>query len=347
MSLILSDEQIEQYLSEITTGLKSVIIDISDFLSEKAPTENIQKKYKFILRHPSLIERRIANMRYNDAYAKAQEEGFRSLSELEKDFIEKYNLYTENDKKREDYLRAEIDVQNALFKAAKQPSYKEKYRESLEAAKSKYFNWVFKKLKYNDHTRESISDKARILYLVSVCTLDYATLDQYWENEDQFYNNNDAIFNSLVLKRLQIELKDFLVGYETRVLRAIARSNQWKSIWSISLKTGAPLFGVPLTGGKNIFDGPVSSWTHAQIQLCNWSMLYDSVMRGMEPPPNSIYENDELFDKYVSKLVEKQERERIKNLGASGGSAYDHGDVVVIDPQEKELLFDDKGNLRK
>lgn len=327
-SVHLTDEEIEQYLSEITAGVRPAVIS----------KEN-GNPVRVLIRNPTAHERRVANSYYKDSFERAKKEGMRTREQIEKEFISYYKLYTEEDKLTEAHLRDQVKVQQKLFKAARSPHYKDLYKSRIENAEQEYYEFVYKKLKYEMHTAEVHADSKRMNYYVFCCILDFYTLDPIWNSYSDFESEKDAIF----IRNLREEVRNFFYGISVDVLRALSRTQQWRAIWNVSVKTGAPLFGIPMHGGQNLFSGPVSTWSYSQIQLCSWSIFYDNVLQSAEPPPQFVVDNDELLDKYVDQQVKKQEMERAKNTG-TGKSAFDHEDVIVLG-EDKQFMFDENGNL--
>lgn len=333
----LTDVEITRYITEITTGLKPV--KVRKIIGENEAVVTV------MLRQPFGNEKRIAQLKYDNAYAEAKESGIRTRNDIQKEFIEKYNIYTEDDKRKESALQGEIDALKVMYRSALTPQYKANYKEKINEAENKYFEFISKRAAYDKFSVESIAEIARLKYLVFCCTLYLESLEPIWKDYSSFEEEHEAIFIGDLINQISI----MLLGYPSDILRAIARSYQWRSIWNVSAKTQAMLFGMPIgvqRAGTNPFSAAVADWSNAQIQLCNWSIFYDNLMQSPEPPPHQVLEDDDLCDKYVEKQIEKQEKERLKNVGPKGPAGNGGSDVFVFG-DEKEFLFDDEGNLRK
>jgi hypothetical protein len=92
-------------------------------------------------------------------------------------------------------------------------------------------------------------------------------------------------------------------------IRAIARSEPWKTMWGI-FKKGGDLFGEPAI---NLSQG--------RQNLCSYSMMYDSVYENPESPNEKIIEDDDCLDgwfisqrrKHEKSKKEKESEDFIKN----------------------------------
>lgn len=335
----LTDEEIDRYISEITTGLKSVKV-------RKINSSGHQEVVSAMLCQPSGEDKRLAQIRYVEAKEIAKEVGLRTKSEIMKEFVDKYNIYTSNDKVIEASLKDQIKAQQSMYKSAKLPEYKANFKDKIIEAENKYFEFTAKKMQYEKFSVEEKAEEARAKYLVYCCTLDSMDLSRYWSTYKAFQDETDMDF----IRDLSHEVRVFMFGYAADILRALARSHQWKSIWIVSMKTQASLFGMPIgirRAGSSPFSSPVADWSMAQLQLCNWSIFYDNIMQGSEPPPNSVVEDDDLLDKYVEVQIKKQEKDRKGNLSSSSGSKAGEAEDLFIYGDEKEYMFDENGELRK
>lgn len=75
-------------------------------------------------------------------------------------------------------------------------------------------------------------------------------------------------------------------------VRAIAKSEPWRTMWRVSLKGGSTIF-------KNGF------LTNMQFFLSHWSLMYDYGRESMDSPPNSVFEDDDLFDEWLESQSSK------------------------------------------
>jgi len=82
----------------------------------------------------------------------------------------------------------------------------------------------------------------------------------------------------------------------TPLYRSIARSDYWRSFWTID-KT-------------NVFKGPVTLWTEEQRTLAGYSAMYDSIYEHPEHPIDSVINDDDMLDGWM--IMQRREREKTK-----------------------------------
>lgn len=128
---------------------------------------------------------------------------------------------------------------------------------------------------------EGVADFARSIWIISktVYTPDKKLYD--WSNYSlsslmNYYNSN------------QISSMDF---------RSVARSEPWRSMWSVGKKQG------------NAFGKPACELTKDQISLSSYSSMYDNVYESSEAPDEKVIEDDDCLDGWFI----KQRREYDKN----------------------------------
>jgi hypothetical protein len=126
----------------------------------------------------------------------------------------------------------------------------------------------------------------------------------YFEDGDKFWSN-DQIFNAshefkLIDKLCNIFFK--ISRVDTRIIREMARSNIWRSIWS-SCKTGNP------------FGKPILELSYNQQSLIHWSCVYDGVYEAYERPTKDIIDDDDILDSWFIKQGKKIEEKSKKQFG--------------------------------
>lgn len=76
---------------------------------------------------------------------------------------------------------------------------------------------------------------------------------------------------------------------ETVILREVARSTEWRLIWTLSREN------LPA-----IFDRSVGDFTVNHRMLIYWSRVYDSAFECQEPPEDDTVQDNDLFDEWLS-----------------------------------------------
>lgn len=128
---------------------------------------------------------------------------------------------------------------------------------------------------------EGVADFARSIWIISktVYTPDkklYGWSDHSLSSLMNYYNSN------------QLSSMDF---------RSVARSEPWRSMWSVGKKQG------------NAFGKPACELTKDQISLSSYSSMYDNVYESPEAPDEKVIEDDDCLDGWFI----KQRREYDKN----------------------------------
>jgi hypothetical protein len=76
---------------------------------------------------------------------------------------------------------------------------------------------------------------------------------------------------------------------ETHVLRQIARSPEWRLVWTLSRENLSSVFG-----------RPSGDLTLNQRMVTYWSRVYDSAFESHEPPEHGTIDDDDLFDQWLA-----------------------------------------------
>ena len=116
-----------------------------------------------------------------------------------------------------------------------------------------------------------------------------------------YYNDNTKVFedfNSVdyeLLNSLSININQNMIDMST--FRQLARNEIWKNYWSAN--------------NSNIFGKPTINWTDEQKTLVVISKMYDSAYEHPECPPDSIIEDDDMFDGWM--IIQRREHEKNKD----------------------------------
>ncbi len=113
---------------------------------------------------------------------------------------------------------------------------------------------------------------------------------------DTFWEEPSDILDRVVQAQVNLRL-------DNTVLREIARSDPWRTIW-VCRKGEGVVFGVP----------PVD-YTEEQRSLVGWSGLYDNIYEHSDCPPDAIIEDDDMLDGWL--IDQRQQREKRQNKQAA------------------------------
>ncbi len=142
-------------------------------------------------------------------------------------------------------------------------------------------------------------------------SLDYITLEGYIDNlKDQYLlvhsiydSNNTLVFKDInsvdaeLLGRLANEINQNTISMDT--FRKLARFPKWKNYW--------------ICNKNNLFNKPTTEWTEEQQTLVLMSNMYDNAYEHPECPPDSVIEDDDMFDGWLIHQRRENEKNKEKN----------------------------------
>ena len=116
----------------------------------------------------------------------------------------------------------------------------------------------------------------------------------YDDNDQKLFNNIDNI-NFSLFNSLSNTIHENLIPAEA--FREIARSDVWRNYWSANKDM--------------IFDKPTINWTDEQKTLVILTKMYDNAYDHPERPPDSVIEDDDMFDGWM--IMQRRQNEKDKN----------------------------------
>jgi len=141
-------------------------------------------------------------------------------------------------------------------------------------------------------------------------SFDHLTLNGYYESIKNQYllvysihtNANEKVFNNI--EDIDNSILDLFAQHisantiDIGTFRQIARSDIWRNYWSAN---------------KNlVFDNAVVNWTDEQKTLVVLTKMYDSAHEHTECPPDSVFEDDDMFDGWMISQRRENEKSRSK-----------------------------------
>ena len=179
----------------------------------------------------------------------------------------------------------ELKVQ--IFKSNFKPERKEKVRRTLRLAEKKLLELLNDKHSYSFATCNGYAIFCREHWVVENTTR-YPDGTPYDWGEDTIPE---------VLKFKQNE------RLEDSSLREIAKSGEWKTIWSTSKKQGA------------IFGKSGIELTDEQRSLIAWSLMYDNIHESPECPADKLVDDDDALDGWM--IIQRRKREKDMGQGSA------------------------------
>lgn len=258
----LTDIQLEEAMSEIVFGRKVFFYK-----------ENVMG-----IRYPTSKELDGSKIVYIGKYKKIQSLGFKTREELKifyiKNGILKKDFYVEIKKIND---RAEV-----LYNARKKTGDAFQLIQIDNEIKMLYdrlYQMEIEESFYMTNSIEHGAEYSRLNYLISRCTMCGEELEnRYWESYDSFKMDKD----SELVRICRDNYRELKGGLDDKIIRAVARSREWRRRWEISKKTQTP-----------VFDGVSANWDKNKVELCYWSNFYDNIFECLKIDDESVLEDDD------------------------------------------------------
>ena len=310
-------DELERYLSRIFTGVELVYINngSTDICVEFRPITNA-----IILR---------ANLIFDKVYKEAIAEGMLSSKDLEK-LIKERNIFTEEDEKKIEKLRTQLEAQEILLaKTTVVKAKQDRIKGVIKTMRDEMASIHSKKTSKMNMSAEAKAEEGKSLYLCWASAVNADTKKPLWPTYDAILKETNLTFKDSVF----LNFLTYNRGIDTRIIRHIARSNLWRIRYVTSLKTSESLFGVP-----------TSEYTNDMLNLAYWSNYYQSIYEMMpeDRPSDLVIEDDEALDAYMQSYYQERNKEdaarRSKDRSSGKLSAFDKEEVIVT--QSNELYED-------
>tara|TARA_B100001094_G_scaffold327522_1_gene385946 strand:- start:1335 stop:2390 length:1056 start_codon:yes stop_codon:yes gene_type:complete len=146
----------------------------------------------------------------------------------------------------------------------------------------------------------------------------------YKDSKLIFDNNQDG--NFLLFNEVVSEINKHALGMSD--FRKLARESAWKNYWNCD-KT-------------RVFQGCVQEWSDEQRTLANISRMYDSVCDHPEPPEDSVIEDDDMLDGWMTHQRRKNKKEKSKNLYDAQNPRLQKAQEVFLVANEDQSIEDIK-----
>jgi len=283
---------------------------------------------KYLLAAPSPKERYFSEEIYETVLREAETEGLLNNTGI-LNFLVKRKLWTEAQDDALFGLPKDIETfKRTMYENRLQSDKVEGIRVHLVKARTQWENLYKIRHSHDDLTCEGQATLAKGRYLIG-CGLRTKSGKRLFKGET-FWEDQSGILESAISAYSSVKLNE-------SSLRQIARSDEWRSHWSMK-KSGIPLF-----------NSCVSNLTDEQRSLIGWSLLYDSIHEHSEAPSKSIIDDDDMLDGWLIIQREKSSKnddkkdvegiiknERIKNsqeVFIMAGTAKDAKKIDALNDQ--------------
>jgi hypothetical protein len=243
---------------------------------------------ELILYNSSLSDRKRSVLVYEKAYLKAIEIGLLTEEELKMFYIEA-DLWSVDKEIRIETIRSDIHkITKGLLSLIFYPSKLRMAKAMLRKAEKELRNLIVEKMTLLRHTAEDYALSQKQRYIISKVV--HVDDGRFWKSDRDFDNEQDI---QLVNRLCSLLFDESRLGI--KIIKEVARSNQWKVIWSATKNSG------------NLFETQPICWTDNQIDLAYWSSVYDMVLEAYERPSKEIIDDDDLLDSWFINQHDKIE----------------------------------------
>jgi hypothetical protein len=225
-----------------------------------------------IIRSPTLSVLYEASEIYAQFYDSAVNAGIMT----EQDSMNLLVSQGEWDQEKEKLLQEDLPKQiehwkEEIYRAYYQSERKNTVRKYLEIAKIELNKLISIRHFYDHVSCSGVANYAKLQFIIEKCV--YKGKKRY----------NWAEYSPYTLMSFQ---QENLIREED--IRELSHNHPWYIMWQAGKKVG------------NVFGKPSVKFDYDQQRLVMWSMLYDNINEGTEPPPQDIIDDDDALDGWMS-----------------------------------------------
>lgn len=255
--------------------------------------------------YPSLSIKYESEIYYEDLYDKYKFSDWVLESDI-LNILKENRLWSDMNEKEMSNLQKQIDqVKIELFKSFYATKKQKSIRAKLNNLKETYQKYYNVRHSLDHLTVEGFCEKYKN---------DYLLIHSIFKKQDgeliRFFDNLNP--DSKLLEDVTYEIGQHSI--DIPVFRRIARGDLWRTYWSAN---------------KNfLFEKASSEWTDEQRTLVVFSKMYDSAHESTEPPPDPVFDDDDMFDGWIllqneNANKEKQKKTEDKALGSKMSKAQE------------------------
>lgn len=316
----LSDDDIHNIITEIVTGKRITEIDIgrnSELVVLSYPTGDQSLKSRY-------IEKK--------ALEEAKSLGLLSEEELSSSMLDQF--FSAEDQEELQYYTNKVKAYKELLnKRIKDTEVYKSEQAKLREFEKKRQELQNKKSIVTVYSAEYHSRQERFFSLLVDCVSDISG-KPIWRSKTEML---DSIGTEENLYSLLNKFLDFYWSYDVPILRKLARSSQWRTMFLGSIKINSSLFSRDM---KDL--------SMVQISLLSWSMWYDSIfeMSSDDRPSEDIINDDDRLEAYMRSLNKKLKSEaenRRSDSSTARKSAKDHDNVIITANSKDYVKFHKDG----
>lgn len=203
------------------------------------------------------------------------------------------------------------DLKIELYLKYADPPMKKKIKGSLKTGQKKINQLLNKKNSMDYLTLEYYAETAKNEYLLAQTIFKNGELAFDFEKSNQYE-----------LHHIISELRDYAIT--TTELKAVARSELWRSYWSAT--------------SNDIFDPPIYDWSEEQKMLISLTKMYENIYENPDRPEDSVIEDDDALEGWMIFVKRKNEKERKKTklMDAVGGKYKNANEIFIVTNSTEE-----------
>ena len=248
-------------------------------------------KYKdqtLYLIYPSLSIQYEAELYYNNLYDNYKFSDWILDTDII-NILKENRVWSDANEKEFHTLQKQIDqTKIELFKSFYISKKQNSIRAKLKHLNERYSKFYNARHSLDNFTVEGFCDKYKNEFLL------VNSIFKKINNEYIKYFNESTI-NTQELEDIAFEIAQHSIDIPT--FRRIARSDIWKTYWS--------------SNKDFLFDKAAAEWTDEQRTLVVFSKMYDSAYESTEPPPDPVFDDDDMFDGWL--LLQNENAKKEKN----------------------------------
>lgn len=288
------DKEITWYIYRILSGMVEV---------------SIQNNTYYIVQ-PSFLELAKAEEIYHQTVRKLTLDGGISQAELSSYLID-YNLWSVAEQEELDNFSSKLeDLKVELYNSFLNFSNVNLIRQKISKLKERY-NILSNKIEH--HTTFTIEgtanvEKMKYKVLAGLRNADLSTPDA-----------------SLLLQLKNSFVEELIGAYVSKIInyesgRQIAKSNEWRRMWSDFRTLSQYPFTTNLTTDQSI--------------LIYWSRYYDNIYEASEHPAESVIDDDDMIDGWYALQIRKMNKDKQENMYDKSRYGNANEIFVVADSEE-------------
>jgi len=253
---------------------------------------------------PSIQQSYESSEVFNDAYNKAYADGIMDEEDMHLWMIE-HGLWSDDDDERIKGLEKDIEnMKVEIYNARNYEEKRERIRLIIRAGEDQLHEMRMKKAAYNTNTCEGIASLEKWKWIIENCTL---------------MNGKPYNFEELSIDYVLHAYQSTFIS--EKKIRELARTDPWKSTWTITEKCEDTLFR---NEGRELGVD--------QKNMVIWSIMYDNIHESLECPRDDVLEDADMLDGWLITQRKKNEKDKAEAEfeGSTSNEKIKNSDEIFV-----------------